>query len=96
LQVQTQDGELQIVQEGKHGKFVNEIGQVCFHGPSALQRGQKVLFVAERAVFELTQRGLELRELAPGIDLQTQVLDLMEFKPVVEKYRQMEEGIFGR
>ena len=96
LKIQTQDGKLQILQEGKHGKFVNELSQVCFHGPSALERGQKVLFVTERAVFELTERGLELRELADGIDLQTQVLDLMQFAPVVGNYGMMDEAIFAK
>jgi len=69
------------VREGKHPKFVNRVQQVCFHGPSALARGQQVLYVTERAVFELTHEGLVLREMAPGIDLATQVLPLMEFAP---------------
>ncbi|MEO6908738.1 MAG: malonate decarboxylase subunit alpha [Abditibacteriaceae bacterium] len=94
LKVDAQDGQLQILQEGKHGKFVKDLSQVCFHGPSALQRGQKVLFVTERAVFELTKRGLKLRELAAGIDLQTQVLDLMQFSPVVGNYRVMDTANF--
>ena len=75
--------------QGRHAKFVRRVRQVCFHGPSALARGQKVLFVTERAVFALTPRGLELAEIAPGIDIGKQILPLMEFAPVVGAPRAM-------
>lgn len=81
LKVDVADGKLCIVREGTHAKFVKSVRQVCFHGPSAFARGQQVMFVTERAVFELTAQGLALTELAPGIDLQRQVLDQMEFTP---------------
>lgn len=83
LAVEMEDGALRILREGQHPKFVRQIQHVCFHGPSALARGQEVLYVTERAVFELTSAGLRLIEIAPGIDLQTQVLDHMAFKPTV-------------
>jgi propionate CoA-transferase len=83
LQVEANDGVLHIAREGKHCKFVKQLEQVSFHGPSALERGQEVLYVTERAVFRLTREGLELIEIAPGIDLQTQVLDLMQWQPRV-------------
>jgi len=83
LAVEMEDGALRILREGQHPKFVRQIQHVCFHGPSALARGQQVLYVTERAVFELTSVGLRLIEIAPGIDLQTQVLDHMAFKPTV-------------
>ena len=60
---------------------MKQIQHVCFHGPSALARGQHVLYVTERAVFELTTAGLQLIEVAPGIDVQRDVLDQMEFAP---------------
>lgn len=66
---------------GQHAKFVSQIKHVCFHGPSAMQRGQEVRYITERAVFELTGDGLRLIELAPGVDLQRDVLDQMEFTP---------------
>ena len=81
LQVAVEDGDLRIVREGQHSKFVKRVQQVCFHGPSALANGQQVLYVTERAVFELTREGLVLREVAPGIDLTTHVFPLMEFAP---------------
>ncbi|MBI4025683.1 MAG: malonate decarboxylase subunit alpha [Verrucomicrobia bacterium] len=85
LEVDCDGGNLKILKEGEHCKFVNRIAQVCFHGPSALARGQRVIYVTERAVFQLTPGGLELIEVAPGISLEKQVLDLMEFRPRVEK-----------
>lgn len=66
-----------------NAKFVKQIQHVCFHGPSAIARGQQVLYVTERAVFELTPQGLRLVEIAAGLDLQRDVLDLMQFAPQV-------------
>jgi len=83
LEVARAGGELRIAKEGKHPKFVGELQDVCFHGPSAVARGQAVLYVTERAVFELTASGLLLVEIAPGIDLRREVLDQMEFAPRV-------------
>jgi propionate CoA-transferase len=83
LQIEASDGVLRIVQEGKHCKFVEQLEQVSFHGPSAHERGQEVLYVTERAVFQLTPHGLELIEIAPGMDLQSQILDLMQWQPCV-------------
>jgi len=81
LQVAVHNGRLQIDREGKHCKMVSRVRQVCFHGPTAHSRGQEVLYVTERAVFRLAAQGLAMIELAPGIDLQTQVLDQIEFLP---------------
>lgn len=66
----------------ENAKFVKRIRHVCFHGPSAMARGQQVLYVTERAVFELTARGLKIVEVTPGLDLQRDVLDQMEFQPL--------------
>ena len=74
--------QLVIANEGKHQKFVNEVAQVCFNGTAAIKRGQEVLYLTERAVFRLTKRGLLLEEIAPGIELQEQVLDHMEFRAI--------------
>jgi propionate CoA-transferase len=78
LEVEQVNGRLIIHREGQHAKFVKQIQHVCFHGPSALARGQDVLYVTERAVFRLTPEGLALIEVAEGIDVQTQVLEQME------------------
>ena len=82
LEVAMQDGRLSIVKEGKHPKFVRQFQHVCFHGPTAIARGQQVLYVTERAVFELTAQGLKLVEVMPGIDREKQVFDQMEFRPL--------------
>ena len=83
LEVAQKENGLAIVKEGRHPKFVKHIQHVCFHGPTALAQGQRVVYVTERAVFELTTSGLKLIEVMPGIDLQTQVLDQMEFRPLL-------------
>ncbi len=74
--------------EGKTGerspKFVREVEQRTFSGREALKRGQQVLYVTERCVFGLHAQGLALLEIAPGIDLQRDILDAMAFTPVIE------------
>jgi propionate CoA-transferase len=94
LQVAWEGGELKIVQEGRHCKFVQQIPQVCFHGPTALERGQEVLYVTERAVFRLTPNGLELVEVAAGISLQEQIFNQMEFQPLVNSPTTMPGSCF--
>ena len=63
--------------------------QVSFNARAALANGQQVLYVTERAVFQATQEGLQLIEIAPGVNMQTQVLDQMEFDPVIKTVRTM-------
>jgi propionate CoA-transferase len=81
LKVAVEGGALRIVGKGRHAKFVKRVQQVCFHGPSALARGQQVLYVTERAVFALAREGLRLIEVAPGIEPARDILPLMEFAP---------------
>ena len=64
-------------------KLVQAVDQITFSGQQALASGQQVLCVTERAVFELTEAGMCLRELAPGIDLRADVLERMDFAPIV-------------
>jgi len=89
LEVTVEDGRLRILREGRHAKFVKRVGQVCFHGPSALARGQQVRYVTERAVFELTREGLRMIEIADGVDLAGQILPVMQFAPLVDRLRPM-------
>lgn len=78
------DGQrLHIDQEGSLVKMVKNVTQISYNGKLARQKRQRMTFVTERAVFELKDEGVVLTEIAPGIDLQSQVLDLMEFKPIV-------------
>lgn len=94
LDVELKDGTIHIIKEGANRKFIRQIEQVSFSSQRARQTGQRVLYVTERAVFKLTSEGLELIEVAPGIDLQKQVLDLMDFKPVIHAVRPMPEHVF--
>jgi propionate CoA-transferase len=73
------NGCLSIESEGRFSKFVPSVEQVTFNASLAFDRGQKVTYITERAVFERSRNGLRLIEIAPGIDLQTQVLDLIPF-----------------
>jgi propionate CoA-transferase len=83
LKVAFEDGRLKIVQEGKLKKFMKSVQQKTFSGSYALEKGTEVTYVTERAVFKLTDQGLILTEVAPGIDIQKDILNLMEFQPEV-------------
>ncbi len=96
LQVAFDNDELQIKREGRHCKFVKQIQQVAFHGPSALARGQEVLYVTERAVFRLGDNGLDLIETAPGIDMETSIFSQMEFRPNITDPTTIPAGCFRK
>ena len=77
------DQNITIERYGQVRKLVQAVDQITFSGQQALASGQQVLCVTERAVFELTEAGMCLRELAPGIDLRADVLERMDFAPIV-------------
>src|SRR5215471_9669834 len=81
LELETRDGSLRIVRDGDIRKFVERIEHVTFSGEVARRAGKPVLYVTERCVFRLTRDGLELAEIAPGIDLERDILAKMDFKP---------------
>ena len=83
VKLQTGDGQVRVLQQGGVKKLVQQVDQITFSGPQSLVRGQEVLYLTERASFRLTPQGIELFEIAPGIDLQRDVLDQMEFTPRV-------------
>lgn len=96
LQCSFEGGKLHINQEGQLIKCVKKLQQISYNGEIARRKGQKMHYVTERAVFELRPEGLTLTEIAPGVDLQTQVLDLMEFRPLIaEDLKEMDPAIFG-
>ena len=95
LVVGVDDGRLRILQEGKSRKFVPEVEHRTFSGSYARKRKQPALYVTERCVFRLGDEGLELVEIAPGIDLERDILAQMGFQPVVSKdLRTMDDAIF--
>ncbi|WP_239257210.1 acyl CoA:acetate/3-ketoacid CoA transferase [Listeria ilorinensis] len=95
LKTQVADGKLTILQEGKAKKFIQQVEQITFSGSYASERGQTVLYVTERAVFELENGELVLTEIAPGIDLQKDILDQMDFTPkIAQDLQLMDAGLF--
>ena len=92
--MEVHSGRLTIRHEGRIQKFVDHVEQISFSGVIAARKGQDVLYVTERAVFRLNADGVELIELAPGIDLQRDVLDLMSFQPIVRDVKAMPATAF--
>ena len=96
LKVSVSDGKLHIDSEGKVKKLVKDVQQITFSGNYANRTGQHILYVTERAVFRLTEEGMVLIEIAPGVDLQKDVLDQMEFTPVISPdLKEMDSRIFS-
>lgn len=89
------DGRLKIAKEGKHRKFVEQVGQVTFSGAEAAKREQDIIYVTERCVFRLTGEGLELAEIAPGVDPRRDILDQLPFTPIIGSVREMELELFS-
>jgi len=95
LKVSIQNEMLRIEQEGRVKKFVDQVEHVTFSGPYAVQKRQPVLYITERCVFRLTEAGMELTEIAPGIDLERDILAQMDFTPIIRKDPSlMEDRIF--
>lgn len=95
LEAIVENNELKIISEGKNKKFVSGVKHVTYSGEYGAEMKQRVVYVTERAVFKLVADGLELIEIAPGIDLQKDILDLMDFKPLISKdLKQMEADLF--
>ncbi len=94
LTTEVRNGEIAILTEGRHRKFVASVGQITFSGALAAERGKEVFYVTERCVFALGPDGLDLIEVAPGIDLEKDVLALMPFQPRVDNPKTMEPALF--
>jgi propionate CoA-transferase len=94
LETRVEGGELRILREGRASKFLTRVEQVTFSGKHAAAIGQPVLYVTERCVFRLTKEGLELLEVAPGVDPERDVLAHMAVRPAVGALRTMDPRIF--
>lgn len=94
LEVQVADGRLTIVREGKIKKFVRKVEQISFSAEHARRSEQQIYYVTERAVFKLGPLGVELIEIAPGIDLERDILAQMEFRPIMNDVRPMPARAF--
>jgi len=88
------NNKLSIVQDGSP-KFVDSVYKIIFSGPQAVKYQKEILYVTERAIFRLTESGLVLEEVAPGIDIDKDVLWKMEFNPIVShEIKEMDESLF--
>ena len=95
LDVQWHQGQIKIANEGKHRKFVPKVEQICYNAKLARESGRKVLYVTERAVFVSGDKGLTLSEVAPGVDVQRDVIAQMGFVPIISPdLREMDPRIF--
>jgi propionate CoA-transferase len=94
LEVKMADGKVVIVKEGRSKKFLERVEQITFNGSYAAKRQQPAYYVTERCVFARTAEGMELIEVAPGIDIDRDILAKMDFRPIVRSPRLMDARIF--
>lgn len=95
LELEIKNNELRILQEGKNRKFISEVEQITFNGPYSAGQGKEVLYVTERCVLRLTPKGLRIIEVAPGIDIDRDILAQMDFEPIIDNPALMDPRIFA-
>lgn len=95
LETKIEDGKLEIVTEGRNRKFISAVEQITFNGKYAAEQDKEVLYVTERCVFQLTHAGLKLIEVAPGIDIEKDICQQMDFLPTIDSPRTMKACIFA-
>lgn len=89
------NNRLSIVHDGSP-KFVDNVYKIIFSGDQAMKYGKESLYVTERAVFRLTEKGLTLEEVSPGVDIDRDILSKMEFRPIIATpLKQIDERLFG-
>ncbi|MDD7363474.1 MAG: CoA-transferase [Peptoniphilus sp.] len=97
LKEYVEDGRLVIDREGKRKKFLKETEQITYSADFGLESGQNVTFITDRCVMKLSEKGLVVTEVAPGIDIGRDIIDQMEFEPIVaEDVKQMDPRIFKK
>jgi propionate CoA-transferase len=94
LDLRIEDGKLRVAQEGRAQKFGSRVQQITFSGKVAAKVDKVVLYVTERCVFQLTAEGLELIEVAPGADIDRDILGHMAFRPLIKRVREMDARLF--
>ncbi len=93
--IRISNNRINIVRDGTTSKFVEKVFKVVFSGHQAIKYGQEVLYVTERAVFRLSENGIVLEEVAPGIDPDKDVYSKMSFMPNAGLVKEMDERIFN-
>ena len=97
LEVEVKNGLVNIKKEGKHKKFIKDVEHITFSGEYAVEKKQNILYVTERAVFKLTSKGPMVTEIAPGIDLEKDILSKMDFRPIISgRLKTMPPRIFKK
>jgi len=95
LETSIHDGKLSINKEGGVPKFVSMVDQITFNGKLSRQKGQEVIICTERGVFRLVEDGVMLIEIAPGVDLEGDIIGNMGFRPIIsDNLKIMDERIF--
>lgn len=94
LVIALEDGQMRVVHEGRSPKFIDRVEQITFSGERAGSTGQDVLYVTERCVFRRTAEGVELVEVAPGIDIERDILANMQFRPIIHAPKTMDPRLF--
>lgn len=95
-EVETHEKGIKVLHPGKFMKFVDEVEQVTFNGKYAFEKGQEVLYCTERATFRLMEDGIELFEIAPGVDLEKDILSMMEFEPKISADLKLMDALIFR
>ncbi|MGL5356512.1 MAG: acyl CoA:acetate/3-ketoacid CoA transferase [Cetobacterium sp.] len=89
------DAKLSVIKEGKYQKFCTHVDEISASGEFAMDTKQEVLYITERCVFQLTKNGLMIIEIAPGLDLEKDIISLMPFKPIIsENLKEMDQKLF--
>jgi acyl CoA:acetate/3-ketoacid CoA transferase len=91
--LEVRDGRLHVAAPGRVRKFVRQVERITFPAAYARRTGQEVLYITERAVFRLVAGGLQLIEIAPGIEIERDILPWMEFKPLIGEVATMPEAV---
>lgn len=94
MKCEIKDGKLNIIEDAPGIKYIKSVEQITYSAEYGVESGQQVYYLTERAVFKLSPEGLELIEIAPGVDLQKHILDKMEFTPIMKDVKVMDERIF--
>ena len=90
------NGKLQIIREGSVQKFVEKVYRVVFSGRQAVKYRHEILYITERAVFALTEKGITLEEVAPGVDIERDIMPMMGFEPLMSPHmKEMDSRLFG-
>lgn len=94
MKCEIKDGKLNIIEDAPGIKFKKAVEQITYSGEYGAENGQTVYYITERALFKLVPGGMELLEIAPGVDLKKDILDKMEFTPIMNDVKIMDEKIF--